>query len=168
MITFKLNGAGDEITVDEDSLLYAEALELEKQTGMGANKFLVERAAGTTQSTAALLWIGVVKAAAARDGVSFRDAARTLTFAKFTESVDLLASMATSRRVVDAPAAPEGGEDEDPTPGSAESTSPATSEPQPSATPSPDSAPTTSDSSPTTSESAPGSGTSSPSPTSAP
>lgn len=169
MITFKLNGVGDEITYNEDSMTYPEGLELERQTGMGSNKFLVEQSAGTTKSTAAMLWLGVVNDAAARAGISFRDAARQQPFDQFTETLDVMASMRSSRRV-DTTAAPAGDEAEDPTApgtGATEPMSPDTSEPQPSETPSPEPASTTSDSSLTTSTSDPGSGTSSPSPTSA-
>jgi hypothetical protein len=156
MIYFRLNGVGDEIAYDDDSLTYPEGLELEKQTGMGANKFLAEVSTGTTQSTAAILWIAAVRADAAEHGQSFRDAAKARPFARFTEGLDLMASMKSSRRAVEPPLDPTG-----PTPdGSPDSTSPATSAPQPEASPSPSAAATTSGSSPTSSPSAPGSGTS--------
>ncbi|MDH6134661.1 hypothetical protein P3T37_004065 [Kitasatospora sp. MAA4] len=154
MITFTVNGQGDTLTTDDQSLTFPEGLEVEKQVGIGASKYLQGLAEGTTYSTAALFWIGAVRAAAARDGVSFRDAAQALPFAPFADRLDLMATMKSARTVV----AP------DPTPpapdGSPETTSPATSEqPQP-PTPSPDVAPPTSESSPNSSESAPGSGTS--------
>jgi hypothetical protein len=151
MLVFKLNGTGDEVTTDEESLTFAQGLELEAQTGMGVGKYQSELIDGTTRASAALFWIAAVNEAAARDHVSFRDAARVLTFEKFGEGLDL---MATLRRPV-APEDPTGATpDGSPTP-----TSPATSEPPPEASPSPSPEPVTSDSSPTTSGSAPGSGT---------
>lgn len=153
MIIYKLDGKGDDLAMDEESLSFAEGLELEAQTGMGAGKYLSELAEGTTRSSAAIFWVGAVKEAAKRDGVPFRNAAKVLTFEKFTDDLDLLATLKSVRR----PEAPP-----DPTEptgdGSTESTSPVTSEQLPEASPSPSPEPAISDSSPTTSESAPGSG----------
>jgi hypothetical protein len=151
------------VTRSPPSLTFPEGLELEKQTGMGVGKYQSELADGTTRASAAVFWIAAVKQAALRDGVPFRDAAKVLTFEKFGDSLDLLATLRSVRRpeVPEDPTQPAGD-------GSTASTSPATSEPLPSETPSPEPEATTSDSSPTTSESAPGSGTTSPSPTSAP
>ncbi len=163
MIIFKLNGEGDELTTDEESLTFVEGLELEAQTGMGVGKYLSELSEGSTRSSAAVFWIGAVKQAARAAGVSFRDEARVLTFEKFTDSLDLLATLKTVRRPEAAPDPTEAPAD-----GSTATTSPATSEPQPEASPSPAPVSATSDSSPTSSASAPGSGTTSPSPTSAP
>lgn len=156
MITYQVNGEGDVITLDEDDLTYAEALEVEKQVGLGSAAYLQGLSRGTTEANAALFWIGAVKAVGARDRTSFRDAARALPFTQFTEGLNVLGTARTVRR----PAEPT----PDPTPpaasGSPESTSPGTSEPLPEETPSPEPDPSTSDGSPSTSESDPGSGSS--------
>lgn len=153
MITYQIGGQGPVISMDPDSLLFVEGLEVEQQTGLGANRYLQELAEGTTQSTAALIWIGAVRTAAARDGVSFRDAARTLPYTGFVESLDLLATMRTVKRQQPDPTEPTAAPD-----GSPETTSPATSEQPPPPIPSPDGEPPTSESSPSSSASAPGSG----------
>lgn len=157
MMIYQVNGLGDEISYDEQKMMFAEGLELEAQTGMGATKYLSELNDGSTRSTAALLWLGAVKHAATRDGIPFRDAARALPFAAFTENLDLVATMKTVRRP------PAMAEPQDPTQtapdGSAAPTSPATSEPLPAATLSPAAETATSEPSPNSSASAPGSGT---------
>ncbi|MDH6111915.1 hypothetical protein P3T36_006902 [Kitasatospora sp. MAP12-15] len=152
MITYTVNGQGDTLSTDDQSLTFPEGLEIERQVGIGASKYLQGLAEGGTLSTAALFWLGAVRAAAVRDGVNFREAAQALAFVPFADLLDLMATMKSARTVVAA----------DPTPpapdGSAESTSPATSEqPQP-PTPSPEGESPTSESSPNSSESVPGSG----------
>lgn len=154
MIVFQLNGQGEEIAMDENAMTYPEGLELERQTGLGATKYAQDLNAGTTRSTAALYWIGAVRQASARDGVSFRDASRALPFEAFAEGLDLMATMRTLRRP-EPPVDPT----EPTTSGPTQPTSPDTSvPPPPEASPSPTSASATSDSSPTTSASAPGTG----------
>jgi hypothetical protein len=157
MITFKINGEGDDITYEERSLTFAEGMEVEQQTGLGVGKYLSTLNDGTTTSTAVLFWIGAVKHAAAQDGLSFRDAARVLTFKAFTDDVDLVATYSGLTR-------PDTAAPSDPTQpapdGSTAPTSPVTSEPLPPETPSPAPGTPISDSSPTTSAFVPGSGTS--------
>ena len=156
MITYQVNGEGDVITLDEDDLTYAEALEVEKQVGLGSAAYLQGLSQGTTEANAALFWIGAVKTAGARAQTSFRDSARALPFDQFTAGLNVLKTARTVRRPKAAtpdPTAPAGS-------GSPGNTSPATSEPLQQETTSLTPEPSTSDASPSTSESGPGSGTS--------
>lgn len=99
MMTFKVNGRGDTIAVDPTELMFAEGLELERQTGLGASKYLLELNEGTTRSTAAMFWIGAVKHRAAAAGLSFRDAALELTYEQFTDTLDVGATYASVKPV---------------------------------------------------------------------
>ena len=88
MISFRLNGEGDPIVFDPTDVPFHEGVEFERQTKMGVAKFLAEINEGTNRATDAMFWVGAVKAAMARTGGTFRDAARALPYDTFRTTVN--------------------------------------------------------------------------------
>lgn len=152
MLTFLVNGTRHEY--DDDRLMFSEAMEIQRATGLSAAAFETGLKDGDAVAFAGLFWLAELRArVAANPGTTLKDAVAALPFG--TWDVNLSESIRSLSRV----------EQPDPTPpaatpdGSEASTSPATSEPQPVPTPSPSAEPATSEFSPSSSASAPGSGT---------
>lgn len=151
MLAFTINGV--ERQYDNDKLMFSEAMEIERASGMTTKTFEEGLQAGSALSYGVMFWLSELREIRAKQGLTLKEAIAQLPFASY--DVNLSEPIRTFHQVVEPdPTEPAAVAD-----GSTEPTSPATSEPQPQAIPSPVDAPVTSESSPNSSESAPGSGT---------
>ena len=154
MLTFKINGVDH--VYDNEKLMFSEAMEIQKATGLDAKDYEVALSKGDMLAYGVMFWLTEARTLQAAAGCSFRDAVAQLPWA--TYDVNLHEAVGSIKRVVEPD--PTGPTPEpEPADGSAESTSPGTSEPLPEAPPTPSDAGPTSEPSPSSSESAPGSGT---------
>lgn len=153
---------GVERQYDNSKLMFSEAMEIQKATGLSSAAHEQSLKEGDALAWAALYWVAEVRVLATQQQISFREAAKLLPFDTF--DVNLNESNASMKAAVAAQAKAEGEPDPtetaDSPSGPPETTSPGTSEPaSPETTWAADAAPT-SEPSPTSSASAPGSGTS--------
>lgn len=158
MLTFQLGGVPYEY--NDQSLMFNEAMEIQRAAGLNARDFNNQLVAGDTVAYAAVFWLARLRAIVAAQGCTLKEAIAQVPFE--TWNPDIGEALATMKRVD--PADPTDPAPTTPNPdGSPAPTSPGMSEPQPEPLPEaiPTPAPETaiSDSSPTFLESAPGTGT---------
>lgn len=150
MLTFKIDGT--EHQYDDSKMMFSEAMEIQKATGQNAKVFEQGLLDGDAYAYGAMFWLAQLRAIVQDQRCTLKEAVKQLPFADW--DINLAEPIGSMRRVV------EPDPTEAPSPdGSAETTSPATSELPPAESPSIASAADTSASSPSSSASAPGSGT---------
>ncbi len=91
MLTFKINGIDHEY--DNERLMFSEAMEIQRATGMSAVEYESGLGKGDTLSYGLMFWLSEVRALAAAQGCPIRDAVKQLPWDQY--DVNLHEAVAT-------------------------------------------------------------------------